>query len=88
MAISFFDSNQFGVLPNPGHRCGMEYRGKQYKIAQGTRPASWRWEVELHEKGVKSGEAPTHEAARVRVMWIIDDALAHKTKPKRPPTAG
>ena len=61
----------------------MEYRGKQYTIAQGTRPASWKWKVELHDKSVKSGDAPTLEAARVRVMWIVDQALAHKKlKPK------
>jgi hypothetical protein len=33
---------------------------------------------ELHDKSVKSGDAPTPEAARVRVMWIVDQALAHK----------
>ena len=63
----------------------MEYRGKQYTIAQGTRPASWKWKVELHDKSVKSGDAPTPEAARVRVMWIVDQALAQKKlKPKTP----
>jgi hypothetical protein len=31
---------------------------------------------ELHDKSFKSGDAPTPEAARVRVIWIVDQALA------------
>jgi len=31
---------------------------------------------ELHDKSVKSGDVQTPEAARVRVMWIVDRALA------------
>ena len=58
----------------------MEYRGKHYTIVQGIRPGSWKWTVELHERGVKSGESPTREAAKVRVVWIIDQALAYKKR--------
>ena len=67
----------------------MEYRGKQYTIVQGIQPGSWKWTVELHDRSVKSGDAPTREAAKVRVMWIIDHALANKKlKPKTPLGSG
>ena len=63
----------------------MDYRGKQYTIVQGIRPHSWKWTVHLHEKGVKSGEAATPEAARVRVVWIIDTVRQpKKLKTKSP----
>ena len=52
----------------------MEYRGKHYTIVQGIRPDCWKWTVHLHEKSVKSGVATTREAARIRLMWIIDTA--------------
>jgi hypothetical protein len=67
----------------------MEYRGKHYNIVQGIRPGSWKWTVELHDKSVKSGEAPTREAAKVRVIWIIDHAIAQKKrKPDTPADSG
>jgi hypothetical protein len=63
----------------------MEYRGKHYMIVQGIQSGSWKWTVELHDNSVKSGDAPTREAAKVRVMWTIDKALAQKKpKPKTP----
>jgi hypothetical protein len=66
----------------------MEYRGKHYNIVQGTQPGSWKWTVELHDRSVKSGESPTREAARVRAMWIIDQARAKKRKPDSPADRG
>jgi hypothetical protein len=67
----------------------MEYRGKPYTIVQGIQPGSWKWTVELHERGVKSGDSPTREAARVRVVWMIDQALAHnKLKRVTPADSG
>jgi hypothetical protein len=58
----------------------MDYRGKRYNIVEGIRPDSWKWTVQLHDKSVKSGEAATYEAARVRVMWTIDRAREHTKK--------
>src|SRR4051812_14466455 len=58
----------------------MEYRGKPYTIVQGIQPGSWKWKVKLHEGGVKSGDSPTREAARVRVVWMIDQALAQNKR--------
>src|SRR3954462_10295312 len=68
------------TLQTTGASVHMEYRGKHYTIVQGIRPGSWKWTVELHERGVKSGESPTREAAKVRVVWIIDQALAYKKR--------
>jgi hypothetical protein len=62
----------------------MEYRVKQYTIVQGTRSGVWKSKVELHDRSAKSGEAPTHDAARFRVMWIVDQALK-TAKAKIPP---
>jgi hypothetical protein len=64
----------------------MEYRGKHYTIVQGIRPGSWKWTVEFHDRGVKSGDSPSREAAKIRVVWMIDQALAQKKrKPDTPP---
>jgi hypothetical protein len=48
----------------PGLLVLMEYRGKTYKLVQGIEPDSWKWTVQLDEKTVKSGEAPSREAAK------------------------
>jgi hypothetical protein len=56
----------------------MEYRGKHYTILQGIEPQSWKWKVHLDEKTTKSGEAPTRAAARTKVIWEVDKALASK----------
>jgi hypothetical protein len=56
----------------------MEYRGKNYTIVQGVGPNSWKWTVQLDEKTVKSGEAPSRNAARNNVVWLIDKATAPK----------
>ena len=63
----------------------MEYRGKPYTIVQGIGPDSWKWRVELDEKTVKSGEAPTRAAAMASVIWAIDKALASKKPQVAPP---
>jgi hypothetical protein len=54
----------------------MEYRGKNYSIVQGAGPHSWKWMVQLDEKTIKSGEAPSREAAKNNVVWQVDKALA------------
>jgi hypothetical protein len=54
----------------------MEYRGKNYSIVQGVGPHSWKWMVQLDEKTIKSGEAPSREAAKNNVVWQVDKALA------------
>jgi hypothetical protein len=56
----------------------MEYRGKTYSIVQGIEPHSWKWTVHLDEKNTKSGLAPSREAARNYVIWLIDRALTRK----------
>jgi hypothetical protein len=53
----------------------MEYRGKQYTIVQGVEQDSWRWTVHLDEKTL-TGIAPSRAAATVRVIWLVDNALA------------
>jgi hypothetical protein len=63
----------------------MEYRGKSYTIVQGVGPNSWKWTVRLDEKTVKSGEAPSRDAAKTNVVWLVDKALALK-KVKPPST--
>ena len=44
-----------------------------------------RADVHLDEKTAKSGIAPTRAAATVRVIWLVDNALAPKRKPVAPP---
>jgi hypothetical protein len=56
----------------------MEYRGKIYTIVQGIGPNSWKWTVQLDEKTVKSGEAPSRAAAKNNIVWLVDRALAPK----------
>jgi hypothetical protein len=56
----------------------MEYRGKSYTIVQGIGPNSWKWEVRLDEKTVKSGDAATRNAARANVVWVVNKALGLK----------
>ena len=56
----------------------MEYRGKRYTVVQGIQPASWKWTVYLDENTVKSGSAPTREAAKVKAIWTIDKARTAK----------
>jgi hypothetical protein len=63
----------------------MEYRGKQYTIVQGAAPHSWKWKVQLDEKTVKSGEAPSRDGARANVVWAVDRALAPKKVALKPP---
>jgi hypothetical protein len=63
----------------------MEYRGKSYTIVQGIGPHSWKWTVQLDEKTVTSGEAPSREAAKNKVVWLVDKVLAPK-KVKLKPT--
>jgi hypothetical protein len=59
----------------------MEYRGKKYSIVQGIGRASWKWTVDLDENTVKSGSAPTRDAAKIKAIWTIDKApAAKKTK--------
>jgi len=41
----------------------MEYRGKQYTVVQGIDPRVWKWIVHSDEKIIKSGTAPSREAA-------------------------
>ena len=63
----------------------MEYRGKQYTIVQGVEPGSWRWTVHLDEQTVKSGIADSRAAATIRVIWLVDNALAPiKRRPVAP----
>ena len=61
----------------------MEYRGKHYTIVQGIGPNySRKWTVDLDERMVKSGEAKSRDAAKTRVVWLINKALApRKTTP-------
>jgi hypothetical protein len=63
----------------------MEYRGKSYTIVQGIGPHSWKWTVQLDEKTVSSGEAPSREAAKNNVVWLVDKALAPKKVKLKPP---
>jgi hypothetical protein len=63
----------------------MEYRGKSYTIVQGIGPHSWKWTVQLDEKTVKSGEAPSRDAAKNNVVWLVDHALAAKNVKLQPP---
>jgi len=53
----------------------MEYPGKEFTIRQGVGPGSWKWTVQLDERAVKSGEAPTRAAAVNSVVWVIDKLL-------------
>jgi len=41
--------------------------------------------MEVVERGVKSGDSPTRDAAKVRVVWIIDQALAFKKRKRVTP---
>src|SRR3954451_7978621 len=66
------------TLQATGASVHMEYRGKHYTIVQGIRPGSWKWTVELHERGVKSGHSPTREAAKI--PGCLDDRSG--TRPK------
>ena len=63
----------------------MEYRGKSYTIVQGIGPHSWKWTVQLDEKTVTSGEAPSREAAKNNVVWLVDRELAPKKVKLKPP---
>jgi hypothetical protein len=63
----------------------MEYRGKSYTIVQGIGPHSWKWTVQLDEKTVTSGEAPSREAAKNNVVWLVDRELASKKVKLKPP---
>jgi hypothetical protein len=63
----------------------MEYRGKHYTIVQGIGPNSWKWAVQLDEKTVKSGEAPSRAAAQSSVAWLVDKALVPKKVKLKPP---
>jgi hypothetical protein len=56
----------------------MEYRDKVYTIVQGIEPGTWKWTVQLDERTVKSGTAPTRDAARTNIVWVVDKALAPK----------
>jgi hypothetical protein len=56
----------------------MEYRGKRYTVVQGIERASWKWTVYLDENTVKSGRAPTREAAKTMAIWTIDKARTAK----------
>jgi hypothetical protein len=58
----------------------MEYRGRSFTILQAIGPNSWRWTVQLDEKTVKSGDAPTRAAAKALATWVIDKDLAPKPK--------
>jgi len=67
----------------------MEYRGKQYTIVQGVELGTWRWTVYLDERTVKSGIVTSRAAATIRVIWLVDNALAPiKRKPVTPPDGG
>ena len=76
---------KFPNQPGSGLLVLMEYRGKSYTIVQGVGPNSWKWTVRLDEKTVKSGEAPSRDAAKTNVVWLVDKALALK-KVKPPST--
>jgi hypothetical protein len=64
----------------------MEYRGKQYMIVQEAEPDSWRWTVYLDKKTIQSGVATSRAAATIRVIWIIDNALAPIKRKLIPPS--
>jgi hypothetical protein len=66
----------------------MQYRGKRYTVDQGHGPDSWKWQVELDEKTVESGEAKTRAAAETSARWLIDKALAAKILKADPPSDG
>jgi hypothetical protein len=63
----------------------MEYRGKHYTIVQGIDPHSWKWEVHLDQKTVKTGEAKSRDAARNSAVWLIDKELSPKKVKRDPP---
>jgi precorrin isomerase len=56
----------------------MEHRGKRYTVVQGIEPASWKWPVYLDENTVKSGSAPTRQAAKTKAICTIDRARPSK----------
>ena len=60
----------------------MEYRGKSYTIVKGIGPHSWKWTVQLDDKTTKRGEAPSREAAKNLIVWLVDKALAPKKWPE------
>jgi hypothetical protein len=62
----------------------MDYRGKHYTIVNGG-PDSWKWQVQLDDKTVTSGEAKSRAAAMNSAVWRIDKALAPKEAKPIPP---
>jgi hypothetical protein len=56
----------------------MQYRGKEYSIAQGIKPGTWKWTVRLDENNVRTGVDKTRPAAMESVGRLVDRALAHK----------
>jgi hypothetical protein len=40
--------------------------------------SSWKWRVRLDDKTVKSGDAPSRQAAVNRAIWLTDGALKPK----------
>ena len=53
----------------------MEYRGKQYTVVQGVDPRVWKWMVHSDDRIIKSGTAPSRDAARGMAIWTIDNAV-------------
>lgn len=54
----------------------LEYRNKTYLVFPSRTSAGWDWAVELNQRTVQRGEAPTEQAAIEAAKQLIDDALA------------
>jgi hypothetical protein len=63
----------------------MDYRGKTYTIVQGIIAKSWKWTVYLDDKSVKTGDAISRIAARLKAEAFINRALAPKKAKLTPP---
>lgn len=59
-----------------------KYRGVEYKVIQGVRPRSWKWEIVLPEDGTKVGQSSSRiEAVRAAERAIERVAPAKKRLP-------
>lgn len=58
----------------------MEYRGRQYRVAQGI-DGNWKWLVSDLVGHKKSGTAPSCAAGAKAAERAIDKAVAHRKTP-------
>lgn len=53
-----------------------KYRGIDYKVIQGVRPRSWKWEIALPGNGTKTGQSSSKLEAVKATERAIEKALA------------